>query len=182
MTRIHASDMYAAGTRRSGSGDNPPATLQIKVAIEGYANDPTKLPNAFAATLMPTAKRKSDTTTIPIPTNLSWRPSLPSASFGCAMATFWIRKATTLLLAANITPIPKHTKAPLKVPKFPVMPLVCWAMARFPRNASKVTEGPPFSRSAAWMAAVHSWRGHRHRGETTALLRYLGLKQTAWHS
>ena len=70
MTRIHASDMYAAGTRRSGSGDNPPATLQIKVAIEGYANDPTKLPNAFAATLMPTAKRKSDTTTIPIPTNL----------------------------------------------------------------------------------------------------------------
>src|SRR5262245_51620078 len=50
-------------------------------------------------------------------------------------------------------PVPKHTKASLKVTKFPVMPLVCWAMARFPRNASKATEAPPFSRIAAWMAA-----------------------------
>ena len=68
-------------------------------------------------------------------------------------ATFWIRKATTLLLAANITPIPKHTKASLKVTKFPAKPLVCWAMAKFPRNASKATEAAPFRRS---LTVIHA--------------------------
>ena len=101
----------------------------------------------------PTAKRKSDAMTIPIPTDLSRRPVLLSACLGLAIATFWIRKATTLLLAANITPIPKHTKASLKVAKFPAKPLVCLATARFPRNASKATEAAPFRRSAAWIAA-----------------------------
>jgi hypothetical protein len=75
--------------------------------------------NPFAATVIPTVKRTDDATTIPIPIDLSRRPFLPSASLGCAIAAIWIRKATTLLLAANITPIPKHTKASLKAPKFP---------------------------------------------------------------
>ena len=98
------------------------------------SNDPIKLPTAFAATVIPTAKRKSDGTTIPIPTNLSRRPVLPSASFGCAIATFWIRKATTLLLAANITPIPKHTKASLKDTKFPAKPFSLLGNGEIPQK------------------------------------------------
>jgi hypothetical protein len=72
------------------------------------SNDPIKLPIAFAATVIPVAKQTSAATTIPMPIALSRRPVLPSASFRCAIATFWIRKATTLLLAANMTPIPKR--------------------------------------------------------------------------
>jgi hypothetical protein len=61
------------------------------------------------------AKRISEATTIPIPIALSLRANLPSASFGWEIATFWISKAITLLLAASSTPIPKHTKPALKV-------------------------------------------------------------------
>jgi hypothetical protein len=38
------------------------------------SNDLITLLNAFAATLIPAAKRRSDATTIPIPTNRGWRP------------------------------------------------------------------------------------------------------------
>jgi hypothetical protein len=45
--------------------------------------------------VIPTAKKTSDAITIPIPIHRSRRPLRPSASFGCAIAAFWIRKATT---------------------------------------------------------------------------------------
>src|SRR5262249_4784633 len=50
-------------------------------------------------------------------------------------------------------PTPKHTKDSLRVPKLPVKPLFCWAIARLPRNASKGMKAPPFRRSADWMDA-----------------------------
>jgi hypothetical protein len=67
----------------------------------------------------------------------------------------------------------KAPKAPLKVAKLPVT-LVCWAMARFPRSASKATEVLRLAETLLGWLLVHSWRGHRHRGETTVQPQYLG--------
>jgi hypothetical protein len=82
----------------------------VQLRSGGDIQRPNQTLQCVAATVIPMAKGISEATTIPIPVVLSLRANLHSASFGWAIATFWIRRAITLALAASITPIPKHTK------------------------------------------------------------------------
>ena len=148
--------------------------LAVQVTLNGYI-DPIKLFIPFAATMTPAAKRRSDATTIPIPRNLSRRTVLRSASFGCAIEAIWIRKATTLALAANITPTPKHTKASLKITKFPVKPFFAGQWQDCPEMRARRRQPLHLEKELIGWMPVHSWRGHQHTGETIVLLQYLEL-------